>query len=62
MSPLTYKTVLRTGLSLSAAALISMLEIGIGCLLFPPVQPVGLPLLTVAMLGNFLIAWTVPTA
>ncbi|ARK96305.1 hypothetical protein [Burkholderia pseudomallei] len=61
MSPLTYKTIRHTGLSLSAAVLMSALEIGLGSLLFPLVQAVSMPLLAVALLGNFLIAMTMPT-
>ncbi|ODP32709.1 hypothetical protein [Pandoraea sp. ISTKB] len=61
MSPLTYKTVLHTGLSLSAAVVMAILEIGLGSVLFQPVQAVSMPLLVVALLGNFLIAMTMPT-
>lgn len=61
MSPRTYETIRRTGLSLTAAVLLSVLEIGLGRLLFQAVQAVSLPLLAVAMLGNFLIAMTMPT-
>jgi hypothetical protein len=62
MSPCTYKAIRHAGLSLSAAALMAILEIGIGSLLFQPVQAVCLPLLVVALLGNFLIAVTIPAA
>lgn len=62
MSPLAYKTIRHTGLSLSAAVLMAMLEIGLGGLLCPPVQAVSLPLLTVAVVANFLIAASMSTA
>lgn len=61
MSPRTYQTIRRTGLSLTASVLMAILEIGLGSLLFQSVQAVSLPLLAVALLGNFLIAMTMPT-
>ncbi|WP_234744856.1 hypothetical protein [Burkholderia sp. WTPI3] len=61
MSPRTHETIRRASLSLSAAVLMTAFEIGIYSLLFPPVQAVSLPLLAVALPGNFLIALTVPT-
>jgi hypothetical protein len=62
MSPRAYQIIRRTGLSLSASTLMAIREIGLGSLLVPPVQAVSLPLLTVAIVGNFLIAMTMPTA
>jgi hypothetical protein len=62
MSPRTHETIRRTGLSLAAAVLMAILEIGLGSLLFQPIRAVSLPLLAVALLGNFLIALTIPTA
>jgi hypothetical protein len=61
MSPRTYETLRRTGLSLTAAVLLSVLEIALASLVFQPVQAVSLPMLTVDILGNFLIAMTMPT-
>ena len=61
MSPRTYKIIQRTGLNLAAAVLMTVFEIGLCSLLFPPVQAVGLPLLAVALPANFLIALTMPT-
>lgn len=61
MSPRSYQIIRRTGLNLSAAVILSVLEIGISGLLVQPIQAVGLPLLAVTLTGNFLIAMTMPT-
>jgi len=60
MSPRSYQIIRRTGLNLSVAVVLSVLEIGISGLLVQPVQAVSLPLLAVLLTGNLLIAITMP--
>ncbi len=61
MHPRSYQVIRRAGQNLTAAALLSALEIGLAGLLVQPVQAVSLPLLAVTLAGNLLIAVTLPT-